>query len=268
MPTPMLPEIATASWRCSELIHRVQISNGIVSSALEVPRVSSALEDVTRAHHLSDESEIRALMKEYNIIVPNDPAKAVDSEKVVSMMAEGLAKQTATNAEMVISAAAVILSHSTADDVFTEACKVAIDLDNEKWIPRLQLDSKVSLKLVRDKGVTGVFADELERYKARLAGKSLLNRAKLLFGQVAIAFHPDIPSTDLRYFKMSKLSEVDDLRKEIVHRNGLPKTDPTSGAKYAGFLHEAANTAIRSVMTAYRIPLDVDYWRSLFPSET
>jgi len=80
-----------------------------------------------------------------------------------------LAKQTAINAGMLISAAAVILSHSTADDVFTEACKLAIDLDNDKWISRLDLDSKVSLRLLKDKGATGVFAEELQRYKARLA---------------------------------------------------------------------------------------------------
>jgi hypothetical protein len=229
--------------------------------------VSSALEDVARDYHLSDESGIRALLKEYSIIVPVDPGKPLDSEKVISMMAEGLAKQTAVNAEIVVSAAAVILSHSTADDIFTEACKLAIDLDNDKWISRLDLDSKVSLRLLKDKGATGVFSEELKRYKVRLAGKSLPNRAKILFERVPIALHPDIPSADLRHFKMSTLSEVDDLRKEIVHGNGLPGTDPASGVKYAGFLHEAANTAIRSVMTAYRIPMDVNYWRSLFPSE-
>src|ERR1700693_6376530 len=135
-------KIATASRRCTELLHRIQISQAIVGSALEVPSVSSALEEMTRRRHVASESGIRALLAEYNFIVPIEPGKPLDTEKVVSLLAEGLAKQTAVNAAMVISAAVVILSHSTADDVFTEVCKLAIDLDPTKWIPLLDLEIK------------------------------------------------------------------------------------------------------------------------------
>ena len=99
-------KIATASRRCTELLHRIQISQAIVGSALEVPSVSSALEEMTRRRHVASESGIRALLAEYNFIVPIEPGKPLDTEKVVSLLAEGLAKQTAVNAAMVISAVA------------------------------------------------------------------------------------------------------------------------------------------------------------------
>ena len=84
--------------------------------------------------------------------MPIEAGKPFELDKVMALVADGLAKQTAVNAELVISAAVVILSHSTADDVFTEVCKLAIDLDPDKWIPLLDPERKVSLQVLRNKG--------------------------------------------------------------------------------------------------------------------
>lgn len=260
--------IASASRRCAELINRVSLSQAIVSSALEVPTVSAALTEKMRDRHLSGETGVRDTLAEYKLIVPIEAGQPFDLDRVMSLVADGLAKQTAVNAELVISAAVVILSHSTADDVFTEVCKLAIDLDPDKWIPLLDSKRKVSLKLLREKGEKGVFGEELLRFKARLGGQSLPNRARLLFQQIPIVMHSEIPKTDPAYFKLSTLEEADELRKDLVHRNGLPNVNPASGRKFAGFLHEAATTALRSLASAYSIPWDLEYWKSLLIPKT
>lgn len=256
--------MASASRRCVELLQRISSSYSIVSSALELRRVSPVLEEETRRRHVSGESGFLDFLTENDLIVQTDPTTPHDPQKARSLIADMLAKQTAINAATVISAAIVILSHSTADDIFTDVCNLAIDLDGDNWISQLNLDSKVSLRSLQEKGAAGVFTEELERFKIRLAGKSLPNRARILFDRVPIKLHADMRPDDPSYFKMSRLLEVDELRKEIVHKNGLPRTDPLSGEKYAGFLHEAAGTALRSVVSAFRIPWDLEYWQSLF----
>lgn len=65
-------------------------------------------------------------------------------------MAETLAKQTAVNLETIVSASMIVLSHSTADDVFTAVCGVSIDLTPEKWESELNLQRTVSLQDVFD----------------------------------------------------------------------------------------------------------------------
>lgn len=267
-PSDIALRIASAGRRCAELINRVSLSQAIVSSALEVPTVSAALTEKMRDRHLSGETGVRDILAEYKLIVPIEAGQPFDLDKVMSLVADGLAKQTAVNAELVISAAVVILSHSTADDVFTEVCKLAIDLDPDKWIPLLDSERKVSLQLLREKGEKGVFEEELLRFKARLGGQSLPNRARLLFQQIPIVMHSEIPKTDSTYFKLSTLKEADELRIDLVHRNGLPNVNPASGRKFAGFLHEAATTALRSLASAYGIPWDLEYWKSLLIPKT
>jgi hypothetical protein len=257
-------KIESASRRCAELVHRVYVSQAIVSSALELPRVSPVLKETIRRRHLSGETVVRDVLTKYNLIVPIEAGDPVGAEQTLPVIAEGLAEQTAINAEMVISAAVVILSHSTADDVFTEACKLAIDIDPMKWVPLVNLQREVTLQSLKEKGSDGVFEDELQRFKTRLADKSLPNRAKLLFAQIPIRMNRLIGANDRAYFRMSRLEEGDDLRHKIIHRNGLPETDPASGTNFGEFFHEAAHTAVRSVGAAYGIPLDTDYFRSLF----
>ena len=247
---PPNPKIESASRRCGELFHRVTLSQAIVTSALEVPRVSAELTEKVRQSHLSGESGVRDVLTRYKLIVPIEAGQPLEPEKVLPLLADGLAKQAAVNVEMVISAAVVILSHSIADDVFTEVCKLAIDLDPAKWVPLLNLQSKITLESLRNKGFDGVFEEELQRFKAQLGGRSLPNRAKLLFQQIPIQMNQSIPKGDPMYFSVSKLKDADVLRHDLVHGNGLPHIEPTSGTVCAGFLHEAAHTALRSVISA------------------
>ena len=162
------------------------------------------------------------------------------------------------NLEIVISAATIVLSHSTADDVFTEACELAMELDPKKWISELRLERNIPLRLVIEKGSDGVVADELELFRARLGNKSLPGRAEMLFRHVPVLQNRAIPKSDPAYFRMSALKEADDLRIRIVHGSGLPEIDRTRSMNVMLFLHEASFVAIRSVMNAYSIPLNWD----------
>ena len=110
------------------------------------------------------------------------------------------------------------------------------------------------MRLVIEKGSDGVLADELESLRAQLDGKSLPGRAEMLFRHVPVQQHRQIPPTDPSYFRMSTLKDADDLRISIVHGSGLPPIDRTRSKNVMLFLHEAAFVAIRSVVTAYRIP--------------
>ena len=270
-PQPQLDTVLkaqAASQRCVELFHRVMLSRAIVSSALELRGVLGELEMKMRHHHASGVSGVKDLLTEHKIIVPIEEGKPFDVEEVMPLIAKGLAKQAAVNAEKVISAAVVILSHSIADDVFTEVCKLAIDLDPAKWIPLLELERKVTLRSVKEKGADGIFEEELQRLKSRMGGKSFPNRAKILFERVPIQMNPQILRTDPDYFKLSQLKEVDELRVKLVHSNGLPEIDPEAGNKFAGFLHEAASTAVRSLVVIYEIPQNRPHWLSLVTPPT
>jgi hypothetical protein len=250
--------VKAASRRCTELLVRTFLSQATVGAALDVPNVIGALKDKVLQDHLTGTSGVMDSLLNYNLLIG---FKAED----FPFIARGLAEQAAVNTEKVISAAAVILSHSTADDVFTEACKVAIDLDRDKWIPLISPDRTVSLKSLKDKGADVIFAEELESFKNGLGNKSLPKRADILFERVHISHNPIIPSNDERHFTMTKLKEADDLRHDLVHRNGLPKIDPARGAPVMAFLHEAAQTVLRSVANTYGLSLDQEYIKSLIP---
>lgn len=111
-----------------------------------------------------------------------------------------------------------------------------------------------------------MLAEGLKRFGEGLNNKSLPNRAELLFKRLPID-QDTILLTDETYFKMDKLREIDSLRHDLVHRNGLPNIDPLKGAPAMAFLHEAAKTALRSVVNAYGVALDSEYVKSLTPPE-
>jgi hypothetical protein len=157
---------------------------------------------------------------------------------------------------MVIAAAVIVLSHTTADDVFTGACELALAIEPSKWIHELNLDRTFTLKTLNEKGQQGVLALELERFRKRLPAKSLPSRAELFFRQIHIIHNPMFKSTDPQYFRLSALKDADDLRNGIVHGSGLPRVDLERSKNTMLFLHEAATTALRSLGNAYRLPLD------------
>ena len=235
--------------RVARLWNRTIMSVATVFSALDIADAVPALEDQVARAHEAGQTGVSDALSELKVINPLDPMKDLSH---VSRM---LAKQTVINAETVIAAAAVILSHSTADDVFTEACRLAIILDPEKWKSLLDLDRFVKLRDLNDKGQEGVFNTEIESLRKNIGNKSLPTRANLLFGRVPIMQHPQTASTDPSYFNESALKEVDELRKRIVHGGQLPRLSIADSRRRTLFLHEACYTALRSLLVSYKLPV-------------
>jgi hypothetical protein len=159
-----------------------------------------------------------------------------------------LAKQAAVNGEMVIAGAVVILSHSLADDVFTAACEMAVELDPAKWISELNMERTIKLRDLREQGSAQIFKRELEAFKKQLPDKSLPNRAKLFFRHVPIVQNDMFTPKDPQYYSDRVLGEADSLRIDIVHRNGLLRTNLKESAGEVvlarGFGHRSAVTGI------------------------
>jgi hypothetical protein len=239
-----------ASKRYSAVLRRAIVSQSTMSSVLEIPKVSGAFKDMVRYEHHAGVTDLQSLLKEMR------PTETVDPVRDFDKIAEFLAQQTAVNCERVIAAAVVVLSHSTADDVFTAACELAIELDPATWIPELNMKRKVPLGLLKDKGSSGVFAVELERLRQQLPGRSLPSRAELFFRHVKIRHHPMFGPADVQYFRVSKLKEADDLRNSVVHGSGLPQIDLDLSTSTMLFLHAAAITAMRSLTSSYRLPIE------------
>jgi len=248
--------VRRASVRCTELFKRIMVSEAQVSSALQVPDILGALKDNVIRTHMAGESGLRELLS--GVLIGFDPAKDLPG------MAARFADLTALNIETVISGAVVVFSHSTADDVFTEVCWLAIDLDRNRWVKLINKDRQVSLRSVVEMGEAKVVEAELGSYKNELKSASLPCRAKLLFERVPIILNKKLPADSPRHFDEYKLKEADELRHGLVHRNGLSGLAPDSGDKFMGFLHEAAQTALRSLAHAYRFSLDNETFTSFF----
>jgi hypothetical protein len=237
------------------------MSQATMSSALELPKVAEALKDRVTRSHLTSGSALRALF--CDLKVPDGWNESVEIPRI----AKGMAEQTAVNLEVIISAATIVLSHSTADDVFTGACELSIELSPADWVSELNLDRDVSLRSLIEKGADRVLEDELESFRIRLGKKSLPVRAEMLFRHVPVKHHDQIPKTDPAYFRMSALKEADDLRIRIVHGSGLPRIDRNLSKDVTLFLHEAAFVAIRSVIAAYQIPQVWDHMAKMYSTD-
>jgi hypothetical protein len=242
--------IAEVSTRLSEVFLRIAISQSIISSALEVPKSFDVVQERAFESHRSGQSGMLDVLLDRQIL------KGVSSKDQLDPFLKAIAMQTTVNAEVAISAAAIILSHSTADEAFTAACQMAIDLEPGRWISELNLKRTVSLEALKDRGADKVFTDELRFYRDGLGGKSIVKRADLLFAHVPIVLHSEIPKEDVSYFRLSRLKEMDELRHNIVHEDGLQKVRLKEGTEAAFFFHEAAHTALRSLANNYRFTLE------------
>ncbi len=197
---------AEVSTLLSEFFLKTAISQSIVSSALEVPKSFDVVQQRAFESHRSGESGV------LDVLVDRKIVNGISSREQFDPLLRAFAAQTTMNAEVAISAAAIILSHSTADDAFTASCEMAIDLAPEEWVSKLNLKRTVTLEALKEKGADLVFADELRSYRNGLGGKSIVKRADLLFSHVPIKLHGDIPKEDVAYFRQSRLKEMDELR--------------------------------------------------------
>jgi hypothetical protein len=239
-----------ASRQCAELLRRVVFSQSMLTSALEVFATSGAFKEQSLSGVPAGKSSLRSLLQE--IASPETTDPGIDFDKIT----DALVLQTAVNGENVIAAAVIVLSHATADDIFTVACESAIELDPASWFSELSMERKVPLSLLRDKGPAGVFALELDKLRQQISERSLPNRAELFFRHVKIRHHSMFAPADIQYFRQSRLVEAENLRSNILHESGLPQIDLELGKQIMLFLHESALTALRSLAFAYRLPVE------------
>ena len=227
------------------------ISFSTINSALDIIRYSAGLKHQVFQSHVLGKTALRELLSQLK------PAGGVDPVRDFDQIAAKISEQSTVNAEMVISAAAIVLAHSTADDVFTAVCKIAILARPAEWISELNLDRKVTLRDLTEKGQGKVFEEQLKALGSQLSAKSLPNRAEILFRHLPIKENKNIKDTDPEHFRMSRLKELDELRTRIVHGSGIQPAIPLKeGRQGSSFLYESACTAMRSLGTAYSIPLD------------
>lgn len=103
-------------------------------------------------------------------------------------------------------------------------------------------------------------ANALASFRDQLVRKeSLPSRGDLLFRHIKIIHNSNLRATDPSRFKMTLLKAADELRVRIVHGTGLPKIEIDQAESTVLFLHEAADTAMRSAGGAFQLPLDIEY---------
>jgi hypothetical protein len=251
MASPTVDTALSPERRLERMFQRIVSSGAITFSASHVAGVSSALESQITQSHRRQESGLRDLVRQ--LVLP----EGYDADRFVEESSKSLAKQAVTNTETLMSAAVIILAHSTADDIFNEACGLSIELDPDSWRKELNLKRKVLLEDLMDLGEQKILARELTAYQKNMKQKSLPERADVLFRHVPIRHHGDIPKTAAGYFTLDKLKHLDELRNLIVHGDGIPHIERQYSKDAAMFLNEAAWVAFRSVGVAYKIVFDM-----------
>ncbi|MGB7438979.1 MAG: hypothetical protein WBR26_23680 [Candidatus Acidiferrum sp.] len=253
-----LPRLTLASRKHAEALRRVILNQVNMSSALELPKLSEAFQQHISSELFASGSALPEFLRDMASPQPTDSSPDLDK------IAEALIQQASATGENVIASAVVLLSHATADDVFTSVCESAIDLDPAKWITELNMERKIPLSLLREKGAAGVFALELDKLCHQVAAKPLPSRAELFFRYVKIRHHPKFSPADPEYFRISKLVDADELKNSIAHGSTVPQIDLDLSKRTMSFLHEAAMTALRSLAAAYRLPFD---WNTLLGAQ-
>jgi hypothetical protein len=241
----------TPEIRLERMFQRITSSGAITFSASHIASVSGALESRVAQSHRRQRSGLRAMANEWTLPEGYDP------DRFVQEASQTLAKQAVVNTETLMSVAVLILGHSTADDIFTEACGPSIELGPGSWRKELNPKRTISLADLAESGQEKIFARELAAYQKNIRQKSLPERADLLFRRVPIHHNPEIAKGDASYFTLAKLKHLDELRHLVVHGDGIPRIDREYSQDAAQFLNEAAFVGFRSVAVAYRIEFDL-----------
>lgn len=104
---------AKAARKIAEVIHRIMMNNATVNSALDLPNIFPDFKKQVFESHISGESAAVKVLSHVTV--------GGLKEETLGGIAKVLAEQAAINAETVISAAVVVLAHSTVDGAFTAA---------------------------------------------------------------------------------------------------------------------------------------------------
>jgi hypothetical protein len=142
------------------------MSQATITSALELPNVFPEFKTNLCERHMTGESPVVQVLTElkgHNLL----------EDRFFSTIAEGLATQATVNAESVLSAAAIVLAHSNADDVFPGACGLAIELAPDEWKAELNFERKITLGKLREKGAEGVFLSRTAAVGAKVRCEAL-----------------------------------------------------------------------------------------------
>jgi hypothetical protein len=171
----------------------------------------------------------------------------IPKDMPMDVIAEALAKQAIQNANVVVSAACVVLGHSLADDVINECAAMDAEFSPNDWLGELNLSRKFTLAELRNRGSDGLFEDELKRYIATFGAKSLPSRVGIFFRLVPVKHNANAPLNDPGRYRTAVLKEIDDLRHDIVHGEGMKRIDPAKTRDRVYFLTEACMTFLRSL---------------------
>lgn len=240
------PRIQEIEREYALLWNRVLIHSAELSSTLDSISASDAIEQKLFENHITGKSGLADILKDLN------PTVSVD------FAAKALATQAVKNSAVIVSAACIVLGHSLADDILNRCCAYDIELSPDEWFSELNFEKKFSLKQIKERGLQGIIAAELERYKNGVGAKSLPNRADIFFGRVTIRQHKRIPPSDPTYFTLAALKEVDDVRHQIVHNNGTAGQNLITARQYVYFLTEASLVFLRSVGIKHNFKVDPD----------
>jgi hypothetical protein len=242
-------KMADTDARVRRMLWRLIRTGAVTSSAGHVDSVSRHLENAV-AYRQRKSAVFREIATA--LVLPD----GYDVDRWIQETSAAIGKGAVRNTEHLLSAAAIVIAHATSDDIYTEACSIASELDPGGWRQELNRDREIKLGELLDKGPDQIIAEQLAAFTKNLGNKSLPSRAELLFRHVPIRTNREIRNGESDFFTMDKLKEYDRVRHEIAHGLKIPEIERTYSAKAARFLIEAGLTALRSVVAAFNIHID------------
>lgn len=117
-----------------------------------------------------------------------------------------------------VNAASIVFMHSALDAVVTDLCQISALISPDDWFKYIK-NKEVSFKKIKSSSYEETYINELDDFIKKIDHKSLIERTQILFSLCQ-------PSKDFQIksdfsFKKDKLKQIDNLRHEIVHDNGI-----------------------------------------------
>ncbi len=121
----------------------------------------------------------------------------------------------ADNASRGVEAAALVFTHSMAEELLMDLCRILAEVDRAPWEQKVE-NRKVTLHDLRERGQEEMSRELVEGYLTELSKESIVKKADALLS----VLQPDdigsiIPGLQ---FDRESLEEVDTLRHECAHR--------------------------------------------------
>lgn len=117
-----------------------------------------------------------------------------------------------------VNAASIVFMHSALDAIVTDLCQVSALIAPDDWFKYIK-NKEVSFKKIKNSSYEETYLNELDNFIKKIDNKSLIERTQILFSLCQPSKNFQIKS-DFS-FKQDQLKEIDSLRHEIVHDNGI-----------------------------------------------